>query len=120
MRLMRLAAAISAVLAVIACSGTSNPGSTPRASTKSTIVVGVTQEPTTLDVTAQATAAIAENLRDNLYEGLVRTDPAGKVVQQLAKSWDVSADGKVFTFHLVTGKFQDGSPFTAADVKFAY
>src|SRR5215831_7295846 len=120
MRLMRLAAAISAVLAVIACSGTSNPGSTPRASSKSTIVVGVTQEPTTLDVTAQATAAIAEDLRDNVYEGLVRTDPTGKVLPQLARSWELSPDGKVYTFHLVTASFHDGSSFTADDVKFSY
>jgi len=117
---MRLAAALAAVLAVIACSGTPNPGNTPRASSKSTIVVGVTQEPTTLDVTAQATAAIAEDLRDNLYEGLVRTDPTGKIVPQLARSWDLSPDGKVYTFHLVTASFHDGAPFTADDVKFSY
>jgi peptide/nickel transport system substrate-binding protein len=120
MRPSRLVVIVSALLAVFACSGTSNPGTTSRTSTKSTITVGVTQEPTTLDVTAQATAAIAEDLRDNVYEGLVRTDPTGKIVPQLAKSWDVSADGKTITFHLVTAKFHDGSPFTADDVKFSY
>ena len=83
-------------------------------------MVGVTQEPTTLDVTAQATAAIAEDLRDNVYEGLVRVDPTGKVMAQLAKSWDISSDGKVFTFHLVTAKWHDGAAFTADDVKFSY
>jgi peptide/nickel transport system substrate-binding protein len=121
MRPSRLALIVTALLVAAACSGGSNPGqSTSRTSTKSSIVVGVTQEPTTLDVTAQATAAIAEDLRDNLYEGLVRTDPSGKVVPQLAKNWDVSSDGKVLTFHLVTAKFHDGTPFTAADVKFSY
>jgi len=120
MRASRLVVIVSALLAVVACSGTSNPGTTSRTSTKSTITVGVTQEPTTLDVTAQATAAIAEDLRDNLYEGLVRTDPTGRIVPQLAKSWDVSSDGKTLTFHLVTAKFHDGAPFTAADVKFSY
>src|SRR5262249_12578085 len=120
MRPMRLGVALVTVLAVIACSGTSNPSNTPRASSKSTIVVGVTQEPGTLDVTAQATAAIAEDLRDNLYEGLVRTDPTGKIVPQLARSWDLSPDNRVYTFHLVTASFHDGSPFTAEDVKFSY
>jgi peptide/nickel transport system substrate-binding protein len=120
MRPIRLGVALSAVLAVIACSGTPNPSNTPRASSKSTIVVGVTQEPTTLDVTAQATAAIAEDLRDNLYEGLVRTDPTGKIVPQLARSWELSPDGKVYTFHLATASFHDGSPLTADDVKFSY
>ena len=116
----RLAAALSVLLALTACSAASAPSSSTRASSRSTIVVGVTQEPTTLDVTAQATAAIAEDLRDNLYEGLVRTDPTGKVVPQLAKSWDLSPEGKVYTFHLVTATFSDGAPFTADDVKFSY
>ncbi|HSR22128.1 MAG TPA: ABC transporter substrate-binding protein [Candidatus Eisenbacteria bacterium] len=121
MRPSRLALIVSALLAAAACSGSSTTGSSaPRTSTKSTIVVGVTQEPTTLDVTAQATAAIAEDLRDNVYEGLVRTDPTGKVVPQLAKSWDISSDGRVFTFHLVTARFHDGAAFTAEDVKFSY
>ncbi len=113
--------ALVAATAATACSGSStSTSSTSRTSSRSAITVGVTQEPTTLDVTAQATAAIAEDLRDNVYEGLVRTDPTGKVVPQLAKSWDVSPDGKVFTFHLVTAKFHDGSAFTAEDVKFSY
>src|SRR5215470_6228075 len=120
MRLMRLAAVISVLLAVAACSAASAPISSTRASSRSTIVVGVTQEPTTMDVTAQATAAIAEDLRDNLYEGLVRTDPTGKIVPQLARSWELSPDGKVYTFHLVTASFHDGSSFTADDVKFSY
>jgi peptide/nickel transport system substrate-binding protein len=120
MKLMRPAVGLWAVVALFACSGTPTPSSSPKASSKSTIVVGVTQEPTTLDVTAQATAAIAEDLRDNVYEGLVRTDPTGKIVPQLARSWDLSPDGKVYTFHLVTAMFHDGSPFTADDVKFSY
>ena len=120
MRPSRLALAVAALLALTACSGSSTSGTGARTSTKSSIVVGVTQEPTTLDVTAQATAAIAEDLRDNVYEGLVRTDPTGKVVPQLARSWDVSSDGRVYTFHLVAARFHDGSPLTAADVEFSY
>ena len=120
MRSIWRAAAIAILVAMTACSGGSSSQSTPRSTSKSTIVVGVTQEPTTLDVTAQATAAIAEDLRDNLYEGLVRTDPTGKVVPQLAERWDLSPDGKTYTFHLRTAKFHDGSPFTADDVKFSY
>jgi peptide/nickel transport system substrate-binding protein len=121
MRSSRLALIVTALLAAAACSGTSNPGpNTPRTSSRATIVVGVTQEPTTLDVTAQATAAIAEDLRDNLYEGLVRTDPTGKVVPQLARSWEISPDGRAVTFHLATARFHDGSELTAEDVKFSY
>ena len=57
----------------------------------------------------------------NMYEGLLKyaTDSA-KVEPCLAKSLpDVSADGLTYTFHLRTGvKFQDGTDFNAAAVKF--
>jgi peptide/nickel transport system substrate-binding protein len=39
----------------------------------------------------------------------------------LADSWDVSPDGKTYTFHLRHGVlFHNGAPFTAADVKWSY
>jgi len=39
----------------------------------------------------------------------------------VAKSWEVSEDAKVFTFHLRKGlKWSDGEPFTADDIMFWY
>jgi len=39
----------------------------------------------------------------------------------LAKTWDISADGKTYTFHLRTdAMFHDGSPVTAAAVKYSF
>jgi peptide/nickel transport system substrate-binding protein len=38
----------------------------------------------------------------------------------LAKSWEISEDGKTYTFHLADAKFSDGSPITAEDVTFSY
>jgi len=90
-------------------------------STKPKIIIGIVQEPTALDPTADATASIATTLLDNLYQGLVRLDGSGKVQPSLARSWDVNADGTVITFKLATGvKWHDGSPFSAQDVKFSY
>jgi peptide/nickel transport system substrate-binding protein len=44
---------------------------------------------------------------------------ATKVVPNIAKSWDVSDDGKTFTFHLRRGmKWSDGHPFSADDFVF--
>lgn len=41
------------------------------------------------------------------------------LIPGLAQSWEVSADGKVYTFHLKEGvKFHDGTDFTADDVVF--
>ncbi len=105
-------------------SSAASPAAAPAAaqtSTKPKAIVGIVQEPTSLDPTADATNSISVCLRDNVYEGLVRLDASGKVLPQLAKSWDVSPDGKTITFHLASGvKWHDGSPFTAQDVKFAY
>src|SRR5690242_20509266 len=81
-------------------------------SSKPKAVIGFTQEPTSLDPTADATASIATILLDNLYQGLVRLDASGKVIGSLASTWDVSQDGTQVTFHLNKGvRWHDGSPF---------
>jgi peptide/nickel transport system substrate-binding protein len=60
---------------------------------------------------------------DNLiYSGLVRSDPTGGTAIQpaLASKWEISKDGKTYTFHLRPGiKFSNGQPVTAQDVKFS-
>lgn len=55
---------------------------------------------------------------DNVYEGLVQYQPgATKIIGRLATTWEISDDGLVYTFHLVTGvKFHDGTPCTAPAV----
>jgi peptide/nickel transport system substrate-binding protein len=119
-----VAASPSAAAAVPSPSAAVSPLATPAvpvASSKPKAIVGIIQEPTSLDPTADATASIATTLRDNLYEGLVRLDAGGKLIGGLARTWDVSPDGTVITFHLVNGvKWHDGSPFTAQDVKFSW
>lgn len=56
-----------------------------------------------------------------VYNSLVMTDRDGKVIPDLAKSWEVSSDYKHYTFHLRQGvKFHDGTPFNAHAVKFSF
>jgi peptide/nickel transport system substrate-binding protein len=56
-----------------------------------------------------------------VYIGLTDYDKDGNVAPGLAQSWTISKDGLVYTFALRRDvKWQDGKPFTAADVKFTY
>ncbi|MGL5136343.1 MAG: ABC transporter substrate-binding protein, partial [Beijerinckiaceae bacterium] len=54
-------------------------------------------------------------------QGLVRWNlQMTDVAPALAKSWDVSADGRVYTFKLRDGvRWSDGKPFTSEDVTFS-
>jgi ABC-type dipeptide/oligopeptide/nickel transport system permease component/ABC-type transport system substrate-binding protein len=84
------------------------------------VTIGMQLEPPILDPTANPAAAISQALYGNLYEGLVQFAADGSVVPLLAESWDVSADGTVYTFHLRQGvRFQDGRPFDAGTAKFS-
>jgi peptide/nickel transport system substrate-binding protein/oligopeptide transport system substrate-binding protein len=52
-----------------------------------------------------------------LFDGLTRFTPDAKVEPNLATRWEVSPDGRTYTFHLRTGvRFHDGSPLTARTV----
>ncbi|HRJ69870.1 MAG TPA: ABC transporter substrate-binding protein [Beijerinckiaceae bacterium] len=52
-----------------------------------------------------------------IYEGLTAIDANLRTVPALAKSWDISPDGKTYTFRLVEGAtFHNGAKLEAADV----
>ena len=56
------------------------------------------------------------NIAYDLYEGLATLDDHGNPTGGVAKSWDVSDDGKVYTFHLRDdAKWSNGDPITADD-----
>lgn len=57
------------------------------------------------------------------YNSLIMYDPLNpeKIIGDLAQSWELSDDGKVYTFKLIrNAKFHDGKPLTAADVKHTF
>jgi peptide/nickel transport system substrate-binding protein len=96
-------------------------GSSGAKAAKTNLVLGMAIEPTGLDPTIAAPVAIREVTWANLFEGLVRLDPAGTLQPLLAKSWTVSPDGLVYTFALQAGvTFHDGAAFSSADVKFSF
>ena len=78
----------------------------PLANKATTLDPGKVQDGDTIDVIQQ------------VYEGLVGWDEKNEVAPKLAERWDVSADGKTYTFHLRKGvTFSDGRPVTAEDFK---
>ncbi len=92
---------------------------TGAAQAQGTINVGMVLEPPGLDPTAGAAAAIREVTYANIFEGLTRFGPDGAVLPGLARAWEISDDGLVYTFDLAQGvTFHDGAPMTAADVVF--
>ncbi|NDL65458.1 ABC transporter substrate-binding protein [Acerihabitans arboris] len=56
----------------------------------------------------------------NVFDVLVRVDKNGTRLEPgLAESWEISPDGKVYTFKIRDAKFSDGQPVTAQDAVFS-
>lgn len=81
--------------------------------------------PATLDPIT-SNEMISMRISELLFNGLVGINERQDVVPELAQSWDISKDGRVFTFNLrkdVTWHPKPGEapkPFTANDVVFTY
>jgi peptide/nickel transport system substrate-binding protein len=88
---------------------------------KDSAVLGMVLEPTGLDPTTAAAAAIGEVVHYNVLEGLTKINMDGTIVPLLAESWSVDPDGKAYSFKLRKGvKFHDGETFDSSDVKFSF
>lgn len=57
---------------------------------------------------------------DSIFNGLVGLDFSLSPVPDLALRWQISPDGRIYTFDLAEAKWHDGKPFTSADVKFTF
>ena len=80
--------------------------------------VGLQGRATTVDPLYVATPA-ERDLAALLFRGLVRLGAGSTVVGDLASSWEISDDGRTYTFHLRgDAQWQDGEPVTSADVAF--
>lgn len=87
---------------------------------RDTIRIDVGTEAPSLDPNKAEDVTSIRILQD-LFEGLVDFDQSNKILPGMAYKWDISADGKTYTFHLRDGlKFSDGSPITAEDFVYSY
>jgi len=65
--------------------------------------------------------ATSHEIAGLLINGLVKYDKNLNLVGDLARSWNISADGLTITFHLKKGVlWEDGKEFTAEDVIFGF
>lgn len=79
-------------------------------------------DPPKLDPASSGPTGAIDTVCSMVYSRLVNYKPdASGVIPDLAEKWDVSADGKAYTFNLRKGVvWHDGSPFSADDVVFSF
>lgn len=83
------------------------------------IKVGISQDLDSLDP-HKAVAAGTKEVLFNIYEGLVKPDKDGNLIEAVASDYAISDDAKVYTFTLRDGvKFHNGNDVTAEDVKYS-
>lgn len=84
---------------------------------KDTYNMGYASDPKTWDAFATSRSADSEAIV-NTYDGLVEYDNENEIKPALAESWEVSEDGKTYTFHIRQGaKWVDAQGREVADVK---
>lgn len=83
------------------------------------LTIGISKEPAKLNPVL-IPGIYGEALAGNIFDTLISfKESASEPAPLLAERWEISEDGKTYTFHLRKGvRFHDGSPMTAADVKF--
>lgn len=112
---MKLFAVLCAVsVGIIACSNHEENQA------KNTLRVDIGNEISTVD---PARTEVAPDFRvvNDLFAGLLDFDQSNRPIPGLAEKWEISKDGKTYTFHLRHGlKFSDGSPITSDDFVYSW
>jgi peptide/nickel transport system substrate-binding protein len=92
-------------------------GSAPSATSRHTLIdARDTYDPRSVDP-ALSTDVPTGRAVSYVFEGLTRFSPDAHLEPALATRWDLSPDGRTYTFHLRAGvTFQNGRPLTATDV----
>ena len=70
---------------------------------------------------AKSTTSPEATVQLQLFDGLVRLNDESEPEAALAKNWDISDDGREYTFHLRPDlKWSNGEPLTAYDFEYAW
>ncbi len=111
---------IPAALIVVALVGCGKGNFSQKASEgkSNTFRYPITSEITSLDPAKVQDGDTIDALQQ-VFEGLVKWDENSKVVPNIAEKWEISPDGKTYTFTLNKGvKFHNGREVKAADFKY--
>lgn len=128
---LTLALLILTIFLLSACSGTSNTESQDESKSSGTkdggtLIIGIESETDVLDP-HRAGGWVTMRVNHQMYETLIGQDLSKssseaaipELIPVLAEKWEVSEDGKVYTFTLKEGvKFHDGTEFNADAVEF--
>lgn len=76
-------------------------------------------EPETMDP-QKSTGVTEANIQFEVFEGLTTYTPDGQITPGVAEKWEISDDGKTYTFHLRDSKWSNGDPVTAADFVYSF
>ena len=119
----------SAALALTACGSSSSTAASSAASGASSAAAGTAQggtlnimletEVQSLDPQVATDGTSFEVIAD-YTDGLMQMDADGAAVPAMAETYDISEDGKTYTFHLRDAKWSNGEAVTAADFVFGW
>ena len=119
----------SAALALTACGGSSSSVAASSASGTASSAAGTAQGGTLnimLETEVQsldpqiATDGTSFEVIADYTDGLMQMDADGAAVPAIAETYDISEDGKTYTFHLRDVKWSNGDAVTAADFVFGW
>ena len=86
-----------------------------------TYTEGIAGSPIRLNPVLASSNDLDKDLTTLLFSGLTRLAADGSVLPDLADSWEISQDGRSYTFHLRKGaKWHDAQPVVADDVVFTF
>lgn len=115
------AVALSSVIVLAGCGSATGNSNTTTSSSGKTLIFGRGGDSVKLDP-ADVTDTESVRVTRQIYESLLSDKPGTfDLTEGLATKWEVSDDGRKWTFHLRQSvNFQDGTPFNADAVVFNF
>jgi oligopeptide transport system substrate-binding protein len=117
-RARKLFLLIPVIVLFAALAGNASASNPPQGSLEQALVLAGGESTNPRDYDPATTHGSGDKL---VFSGLVSFDPRLNLTPDLAKSWEASPDGTVYTFMLrQNAKFHDGRPVTAQDVIYSW